>query len=210
MKYLEKELAASLIVIACPWGHGRGYLGKLLPAALYIASYGASYTPPDAAPPPYPIIPPGATIAIREELRANNEEAQNNWQTMLHVRRIAFNIATEAIDNVYYSELEDPIEGLDGVEIRNLIEHIRDCYCHIVQADLDANLDCFQQGIDPSLPLIVYIHKQEDCQEFTHDGHVNISKATLVTRGINMPSNAAPSPTYGKNGTVLLASTKLG
>ena len=31
MKQLEKELAANLIVVECPWGLGRGYLGKLLP-----------------------------------------------------------------------------------------------------------------------------------------------------------------------------------
>jgi hypothetical protein len=102
---------------------------------------------------------------------------------MLHVRRIAVNLATEAIEDIYYAELEDPIEGLNGVEIQDLINNIRDRYCHINQADLDANLDHFHQGIDPSLPLIVYIRKEEDCQEFAHDGHVDIFEATMVTTG---------------------------
>jgi hypothetical protein len=39
MKKLEKELAANLIAVECPWGHG--YLGELLPAGLYTARYGA-------------------------------------------------------------------------------------------------------------------------------------------------------------------------
>ena len=88
MKHLEKELKANLIAVDCPWGLGRGYLGELLPAAIYTAQYGAAYTPPDASPPPYPIIPHGAATAIREELRATNEEAQKNWQTMLSATRL--------------------------------------------------------------------------------------------------------------------------
>ena len=183
MKKLEKELAANLIAVACPWGVGRGYLGELLPAAIFQARYGAPYTPPAAAPPAYPVIPPGATTALREELRATNEEAQQHWQTMLHVRRLAVNLASEAIENIYYAELDDPIEGLNGVEIQDLLDHIKDCYCHIDQSDLDANLEKFNQGIDPSVPLIAYIRKQEDCQEFANDGHVQISEETMVTTG---------------------------
>jgi len=183
MKKLEKELAANLIAVHCPWGHGRGYLGELLPAALFQARYGTAYTPPAASPPAYPVIPPGATVAAREELRATNDEAQQNWQTMLHVRRIAVNLAAAAIDDVYYAELDDPVEGVNSVEIQDIVDHIKERYCHIDQSDLDKNLDRFYQGIDPSVPLIVYIRKQEDCQEFANDGKVNISEATMVTTG---------------------------
>eukprot|EP00804_Cyclotella_cryptica_P009111 CCRYP_003186-RA/>CCRYP_003186-RA protein AED:0.81 eAED:0.81 QI:0/-1/0/1/-1/1/1/0/245 len=183
MKRLEKELTANLIAVHCPWGHGRGYLGELLPAALFQARYGAAYAPPVAAPPAYLAIPPGATTAQREELRATNKQAQQHWQTMLHVRRIAFNLAAEAIDDVYYAELDDPVKGLNSVEIQDIIDHIKDRYCHIDQSDLDKNLERFNQGIDPSVPLIVYIRKQEDCQEFAHDGNVDISKATMITTG---------------------------
>ena len=37
MKKLEKELAANLIAVQCPWDHGRGYLGERLPAAIFQA-----------------------------------------------------------------------------------------------------------------------------------------------------------------------------
>eukprot|EP00804_Cyclotella_cryptica_P013267 CCRYP_007042-RA/>CCRYP_007042-RA protein AED:0.32 eAED:0.32 QI:0/0/0/1/0/0.33/3/0/993 len=184
MKKLEKELAANLIAVHCPWGHGRGYLGELLPAALFQARYGAAYMPPAASPPAYPVIPPGATVAAREELRATNDEAQQHWQTMLHVRRIAVNLAAAAIDDVYYAEFDDPVEGLNSVEIQDIVNHIKDRYYHIDQADLDKNLERFNQGIDPSAPLIVYIRKQEDCQELANDDNVNISEATMVTTGM--------------------------
>ena len=183
MKKLEKELAANLIAVESPWGLGRGYLGELLPTAIYAARYGAAYTPPAAAPPAYPAIPPGATTALREQLKATNEEEQKHWQTMMHVRRIAVNLAAEAIEDVFYAELDDPVEGLNAVEIQDLLDHIKDRYCHIDQTDLDRNLDRFNQGIDPSVPLIVYIRKQEDCQEFANDGQVQISEETMVTTG---------------------------
>jgi hypothetical protein len=114
---------------------------------------------------------------------SHQQGSPTNSQTMLHVRRIAANLATEAIEDIYYAELDDPIKDLNDVQIQDLLDHIKDRYCHIDQADLDKNLDRFNQGIDPSVPLIVYIHKQEDCQEFTHDGHVDISEATMVTTG---------------------------
>jgi hypothetical protein len=183
MKKLEKELTANLIAVECPWGHGHGYLGELLPAALYTARYGAAYAPPNAAPPAYPVIPPGTTTAGRKELKAQSKEDQKHWQMMIHVRRIAVNLDSNAIDTIYYAELDDPIECLNSVEIQDIIDHIKDRYCHIDQADLDANLDKFNQGIDPSVPLLAYIRKQEDCQEFANDGHVQISKETMVTTG---------------------------
>eukprot|EP00804_Cyclotella_cryptica_P023577 CCRYP_011921-RA/>CCRYP_011921-RA protein AED:0.46 eAED:0.46 QI:0/0/0/1/0/0/2/0/219 len=97
------------------------------------------------------------------------------------VRRITVNLVTAAIKDVYYAELNNPVEGLNSVEIQDIIHHIEDRYCHIDQADLDKNLECFNRGIDPSVPLIVYIWKQEDCQEFANDGNINTPKATMVT-----------------------------
>jgi hypothetical protein len=78
---------------------------------------------------------------------------------MLHVCRIAVNLAAEAIEDKYYAELDNPIEGLNDIQIQDLIDHVKDRYCHIDQADLDKNLDRFNQGIDPSVLLIVYIRK---------------------------------------------------
>ena len=53
-KKLERELAANLIAVDCSWGINRGHLGELLPAAIFIARYGAPCIPPAAAPPPTP------------------------------------------------------------------------------------------------------------------------------------------------------------
>eukprot|EP00804_Cyclotella_cryptica_P012510 CCRYP_017698-RA/>CCRYP_017698-RA protein AED:0.55 eAED:0.55 QI:0/-1/0/1/-1/0/1/0/243 len=102
---------------------------------------------------------------------------------MLHVRRIAVNLAAARSTACTTPNFGDPVEGLNSVEIQDIVDHIKDRYCHIDQSDLDKNLDRFNQGIDPSVPLVVYIRKQEDCQEFANGGSVNISEATMVTTG---------------------------
>eukprot|EP00804_Cyclotella_cryptica_P001474 CCRYP_003697-RA/>CCRYP_003697-RA protein AED:0.54 eAED:0.23 QI:0/0/0/0.5/1/1/2/0/223 len=145
MKKLEKEFTTNLIAVQCPWGHGQGYLGELLPAALFQASN---------------IGKPCSTSTVSTSI-----------------------LAPAAIEGIYYTELDDPVKGLNSVEIQDIVDHIKDQYCHIDHADLNKNLKRFNQGIDPSAPLIMYIRKQEDCQEFANDGKVNISEAMMVTTG---------------------------
>eukprot|EP00804_Cyclotella_cryptica_P020406 CCRYP_012624-RA/>CCRYP_012624-RA protein AED:0.67 eAED:0.42 QI:0/0/0/0.75/0/0/4/0/921 len=180
---LKKELGANLIAVDCPWGLTKGHLGKLQDAVTFLACNGAAYTPPAQAPPPYLAIPLGSTAAERERLKAENQTALGHWQTRQHVRRIAINQVTEAIEPVYYAELNDPDEGLNDVLVRDLLDHIRDCYCHIGQDKIDSNMSTFLKGMDPSLPLSVYTRKQEHCQDFAADAHVPISEATMVTTG---------------------------
>ena len=49
----------------------------------------------------------------------------------------------------------------------------------------DANLDTFNEPIDASCTISVYIRKQEICQEMAEDAHVPITEATMVTTGTN-------------------------
>ena len=183
VKKLEKELGSNLIAVPCPWGRGKGHLGILQDAAVFAQRNGGPFTPPEQAPPTYPELPPAATTAQRERLRADNEEAQRAWATFQHVHRIAVNLAADAIESIYYAELDDPDEGLNDVSIRDLIDHIRQRYCQIAQDDMDANMSKFYEGIDPTLPLAVYTRKQETCQEFAQDAKVPISEELMVTTG---------------------------
>ncbi len=63
LKILEKELAANLMAIPCPWGHGKGHLGLLQDPVLYLQCNGAAFTVPAVVPPEYPLNPPAATPA---------------------------------------------------------------------------------------------------------------------------------------------------
>jgi hypothetical protein len=63
LKFIEKEFAANLMAIPCPWGHGKGHLGLLQDPILYLQCNGAAFTIPAAAPPKYPLNAPAAAPA---------------------------------------------------------------------------------------------------------------------------------------------------
>ena len=183
VKIVLRELTANLMAVSCPWGHDKGHLGLLQDPAIYQARNGAAFTIPDAEPPAYPVVPVGATAPQREELRATNAAARKAWTTYRLVLSITRDQFAAAIDDVYYAVLDDPIEGLNGVDLRTLTTHILTTYAQISQPDMDDNMTDFNVGMDPILPLAVYTRKQEKCQVFANDAGVPISEATMVTTG---------------------------
>ena len=183
VKIVLRELTANLMAVSCPWGHDKGHLGLLQDPAIYQARNGAAFTIPAAEPPAYPVVPVGATAPQREELRATNVAARKAWTTYRLVLSITRDQFAAAIDDVYYAVLDDPIEGLNGVDLRTLTTHILTTYAQISQPDMDDNMTDFNVGMDPILPLAVYTRKQEKCQVFANDAGVPISEATMVTTG---------------------------
>ncbi len=71
-----------------------------------------------------------------------------------------------AIDDIYYAALDDPTKGLNAISLRDLVAHIQTTYASISQPDIDNNMTKFYTGIEASLPLAVYMPKQEKCQMF--------------------------------------------
>ena len=184
LKALEKELAANLMAVPCPWGHNKGHLGLLQDPAIYLQRNGEAFNIPADAPPAYPADLAGnAAAGVREAARADNQAQLKAWETYIIVRTVTRTMIAEAIDDVYYAALDDPTEGLNGVSIQQLIAHVRYNYAHISQPEIDANMADFHQGIDAALPLAVYTRKQERCQTFALDARVPISEATMVTTG---------------------------
>jgi hypothetical protein len=163
LKILEKELAANLMAIPCPWGHGKGHLGLLQEPVLYLQPNGAAFAIPAAAPPDYPINAP-ATVPARKTARAANLVEQKAWNTYLIVASITRDQFAATVDNVYYAALDDPTEGLNAITLRDLVAHIWTTYAIISQPDVDNNITEFHTGINPHLPLAVYTCKQENAR----------------------------------------------
>jgi hypothetical protein len=183
IKMVIRELTANLMAVSCPWGHNKGHLGLLQDPAIYMARNGAAFTIPAAEPPTYPVIPNGATAPQRKELHAINISVRKAWATYRLVLAITRDQFAAAIDNVYYAVLDDPTEGLNGVNLRTLVQYILTTYAQISQPDLDDNMTEFNIGIDSGLPLAVYTLKQEKCQIFATDAGVPISNKLMVTTG---------------------------
>jgi hypothetical protein len=185
MKTWHKEMSSNLISVRMPtdWGRDKGLLGELQDPIIFLARNGNAYNPPAAAPPTYPVIIAGATTAQREQARAVHATESIFWATAMHGRRIAVNIGSAAFDEFVYAELDDPDEGLNGITVRDLYDHIMDRFAHISQQEIDENLATFNEGIDPSKTLAIYTRKQELCQHVANDADVPITEATMVTTG---------------------------
>jgi hypothetical protein len=179
-----RELTANLMAVSCPWGHNKRHLELLQDPAIYLACKGGAFTIPDNEPPTYPVIPNGATTQAREELHANNIAACKAWATYRLVLAITRDQFAAAIDDVYYAVLDDPTEGLNGFDLRTLVQHILTAYTQISQPNLDDKMNEFNIGINSGLPLLaVYTRKQEKCQVFAADAGVPISDKLMVTTG---------------------------
>ncbi len=53
LNLLEKELAANLMVVPCPWEHNKGHLSLLQDLAIYLQQNGKPFNIPINAPPAY-------------------------------------------------------------------------------------------------------------------------------------------------------------
>jgi hypothetical protein len=105
------------MAVPCPWGHNKGCLRLLQDLVLYLQCNGAAFTIPAAAPPAYPVIVASATTAKREDQCANNISACKAWSTYMIVHTIIWDQFATSIDDVYYTALNDPTEGLNAVTL---------------------------------------------------------------------------------------------
>ncbi len=180
LKILEKELAANLMAIPCPCGHGKGHFNLLQDPVLYLQRKDVAFTIPTAAPPKYPINAPAA-VSAPKAARVANLAKQKAWNTYLVVVSITQDQFAAAVDNVYYTALDDPTKGLNAITLRDLIAHILTTYVTISHLDVNENMTKFHTGINPHLPLAVFTQKQEKCQTYALNTSIPISGATMVS-----------------------------
>ena len=177
------QICTDLITVETPQdcGRGKGHLGMLQAPAVFHARNGDFYNPPPNAPTAYPNTLPRANTAKRERLRAKHKVLYVHWAKYVHTGRIKVSIWAAAFDEWVLVALKEPNEGLNGFTIHGVYDYFMGNYVTISQADVDANLDTFNEPIDASHTLAVYIRKQELCQEMAEYAHVPITKATIVT-----------------------------
>ena len=75
----------------------------------------------------------------------------------------------------------DPVEGLNGVTICQIFDHVMLRFANISQLEVDANLIRFNKLMDTRVTLAVYGCRQECCQEVASSAKVPINKATVVS-----------------------------
>ena len=83
-----------------------------------------------------------------------------HWYKYVHTGRITVNIGAAAFHSWVLVALEDPNEGINGVTVRDVYDYVTG-NATISQAEVDDNLNKFNEPIDTSQTLAVYIRKQE-------------------------------------------------
>ena len=151
--------------------------------AVFHAQNRDFYNPPPNELPAYPNKFPISNTAERKHLRAKHKVLYVHWDKYVHTGRITVNIRAAAFEEWVISALEDPNKGLNGVIIRDVYDYVMGNYATISQAEVDTNLNTFNELIDASCTLDFYIWKKELCQEMAEDAHVTITEATMVTTG---------------------------
>ena len=106
-----------------------------------------------------------------------------HWAKYVHTRRITANIGAAVFNEWVLTTLKYPDEGLNGVTIRDVYDYVMGNYATIYQAEVNTNLNKFNEPIDASRTLTFYIKKKELFQEMAEDAHVPITKANMVTTG---------------------------
>ena len=78
-----------------------------------------------------------------------------HWTKYIHTGCIAVNIGASAFDKWVLDSLKDSNQGLNGVTIRDVYDHVMGNYVKISQTKVDADLNTFNEPIDASLNLAV-------------------------------------------------------
>jgi hypothetical protein len=123
LKQLKRKLTANLMAVPCPWGHNKGHLGLPQDPVLYLQRNGAAFTISAAAPPAYPVIVASATTAKRKEQHANNMSACRAWSICMIVHTITRDQFAVSIEDVYYTTLNDPTEGINSLSAMEGCDH---------------------------------------------------------------------------------------
>ena len=97
-----------------------------------------------------------------------------------------------AVDRAYYASLDHDVENLNGVSIRQLVDHIFQTHAKIVQPDIDANKIIFKKGIETGQPFAVYIEKQEICQKFSIQAGLPITNTEMHMTGTKAAIQCGP------------------
>ncbi len=83
-------------------------MGLLQDPTIYAARNGEAFTILANKPPAYTVMPNSTTSPQRRELRTNNIVARKAWATYKLILAITRNQFATAIDDVYYTFLDDP------------------------------------------------------------------------------------------------------
>jgi hypothetical protein len=167
LQQLKKEIYSNARSVYSPLGGGdNGHLALVMGgAAAYQLCAGTAWIDP-VHPGTHPDHAPNASQAqiIASNRLYDNEVAQ--FQTFTTVRNMLCKQLLDAINNTYFSALEDRLFGYDDAMPRQLMQHLHTTYVNLTIDDLENNRELLAATWNPDNPIETLWAHMKSCQDY--------------------------------------------
>ena len=166
MFLLQKELSTNARSVNSMRGGGiSGHLALVLSAADYLTKTGHPFVAP-VHPGPNPIHAAGTSGPVITATDRNHDAAFKEFVLYQQVATELKSQVMAAVDEQYYSELEDGMDGFAGISVLDFLTHLWTVYGKVKQSDSLTNLKKLERDFDPSDPLEILWSRIKDIQQF--------------------------------------------
>lgn len=149
---VKKELYANAIAIASThWGGGHGHLGLVMPTVAYETLANVAFVPLPT--PVAPVHPTGATGPQITEANRAFDALQRDFTLMTVVTTRLRSLLINAVEPMYFAELQDPELGLSYVTVKTMLEKLTADHGTVTPADLEANRASLLTAWDVTLSI---------------------------------------------------------
>ena len=172
MAQARNEIYQNLSAVPTTYGTGLdGHLGLAMSAAQYQLRAGQAFTIP-VDPGPYDLtIPINAGVNAKARREALHQEARQAYKIYLAVNSVIKNQLKHAMPRDTIREIENEIDGLNGLTIIEIIDHCMDRLVQINDTLVDGNIVHATELFDANGGMAVYICRIEQCQMLANDAH---------------------------------------
>ena len=184
MAQARNEIYQNLSAVPTTYGTGLdGHLGLAMSAAQYQLRAGQAFTIP-VDPGPYDLTI-GANVGVNAKARreALHQEARQAYKIYLAVNSVIKNQLKQAMPRETIREIENEIDGLNGLTIIAIIDHCMDRLGQINDTLVDENRVHANEPFDANGGMAAYIRRIEQCQLLANDANEPFSDKQLVRMG---------------------------
>jgi len=186
LKKLKKEVYANARAIPSTRGGGNhGHLGIVMDDAAYLTLAGQAFDLP-AHPGPAPVHQANPTAAqIAENNRVYNATL-DELKLATNVENAIKNQIVEAVDSLYFDDLEDADFGFANVTIPTMLTHLQDTYGKLTRAELEANRASIATAWNVDMPIQQLWKNLKEVQRVALQGGEEIANKTVIELTVAM------------------------
>ena len=177
-----EKLYANAASLQSPLGGGRhGHIGLLMSPQLYQTLSTTAYTAPTD-----PGEPPKFDDGFYTDQQRRNGINEHTRRTKLFTNHTNMDEALKnqiiaSVQDAYLLRLKNRYTGYMSHTARDMLQHLLARYGKIMPSDLDKNVKTFNEPMDPTQAIDVYLKRLEDCCVLADDAGVPYTIEQLLS-----------------------------